>query len=209
MGLARAEGDNNPVPTVELSGTLNECTLLSPQLAMPPHVEMRGRGFYAVVDYIFMTNLNKEHDVYTDSYVLNGITAVAGWQWRTESAVGLGFSYLYDGTGSFTQIPVFMEFRTYYSHNRFVPFTAIQLGYSVPFGSQNDVPNYTKIIDGGLTVGLDLGMRLAFTPKVGMNFFVGYQMIQNKNVERGVNSQVATRLPELYHNVKAGIGFNF
>ena len=106
---------------------------LSPlaQMTNPPHIEFKYYGFYSVIDYTFMTNLNKVHGEYIDDYVLNGITAVAGWQWRKELAVGLGFSYLNDATGSFSQIPVFLEFRSHFLRNRVTPFTAVQLNWTI------------------------------------------------------------------------------
>lgn len=209
LTMARAEGgpaaDGLPLPT---GGQALSLLAPSPQ-AQPPHIELKYYGFYAVVDYAFMLNLNKQHDEYVDDFMLHGITAVAGWQWRKESAVGLGFSYLYDPNGSFTQIPVFLEFRSHYLRSRLTPFTAVQLGLTVPFGSVNDDPDYTKIVDGGLAMGLEVGGRYAITPRAGLNFYVGYQMLQNRNVERGDANTPATRLPELYHLLKAGVGLNF
>ena len=48
---------------------------LSPlaQMTNPPHIEFKYYGFYSVIDYTFMTNLNKVHGEYIDDYVLNGI----------------------------------------------------------------------------------------------------------------------------------------
>ena len=177
---------------------------LSPlaQMTNPPHIEFKYYGFYSVIDYTFMTNLNKVHGEYIDDYVLNGITAVAGWQWRKESAVGLGFSYLNDATGSFSQIPVFLEFRSHFLRNRVTPFTAVQLGYSIPFGSKNAELDYTRIDEGGITMGFSAGIRFAIKQKFGLNVYAGYQLIQNNSVERGFNSVAATRLPELYQAIK-------
>ncbi len=177
--------------------------------AIPPHLEFKYYGFYSVIDYTFMTNLNKEHDEYTDDYKLNGISAVVGWQWRKESAIGLGFSYLSDATGSFSQIPVFLEFRSHYMRSRLTPFSSIRMGYTIPFGSVNAAEDYTRIDKGGITMGVDVGARFALRQKLGINVHVGYQMLQNSSVERGFNSVAATCLPELYHNIKFGIGVNF
>lgn len=177
--------------------------------SLPPHIEFKYYGFYSVIDYTFMTNLNSEHGEYVDSYNLNGITAVAGWQWRKESAIGIGFSYLNDASGSFSQIPVFVEFRSHFLRNRITPFTAVQLGYSIPFGSKNADVDYTRIEEGGITAGLSVGARFAVKPRLAFNIYAGYQLIQNNSVERGFNSVAATRLPELYHNVKFGLGVNF
>ena len=180
----------------------------SPQ-SLPPHIEFKYYGFYSVIDYTFMMNLNKVHGEYLDEYMLNGITAVAGWQWRKESAVGIGFSYLNDANGSFSQIPVFVEFRSHFLRSRITPFTVIQLGYSIPFGSKNAAVDYTRIEEGGITAGFSIGARFAIKQRFGLNIYAGYQLIQNNSVERGFNSVAATRLPELYHNVKFGLGVNF
>ena len=182
--------------------------LPTPQ-AQPPHIEFKYYGFYSVVDYTMMMCLNTKHGDYVDDFMLNGVTAAVGWQWRKESGVGVGFSYLNDFDGAFSQIPIFVEFRSHYTRNRLTPFTVIQLGYTVPFGSQNSTQNYTKIDKGGITMGLSGGIRFAFKPKVGMNLYVGYQMLQSKLVERGDEIAQATKLPELYHCFKAGLGINF
>ncbi|MBO7489530.1 MAG: hypothetical protein J6T88_04550 [Bacteroidales bacterium] len=175
----------------------------------PPHIEFKYYGFYSVIDYTFMTNLNTVHGEYVDSYALNGITAVAGWQWRKESGIGIGFSYLNDAQGSFSQIPVFLEFRSHFLRNRITPFTAVQMGYSIPFGSKNAAVDYTRIDEGGITFGFSAGARFAISPKFALNLYAGYQLIQNNSVERGFNSVAATRLPELYHHFKFGLGVNF
>ncbi len=186
----------------------------------PTHVEFKYYGFYCVIDYTHMVAFTNESGQYMDpvsgqiiyaidNYSLNGITAVAGWQWRKESALGIGFSYLNDAQGSFSQIPVFLEFRSHFLRNRITPFTSVQLGYSIPFGSKNAVEDYTRINEGGITFGLDLGARFAVSKKLGFNLYVGYQMIQNRSVERGFNQVAVSQFPELYHHYKFGIGINF
>lgn len=186
----------------------------------PKHVEFKYYGFYSVIDYTYMFCLPHESGQYmepvtgtivgfTDSYALNGITAIAGWQFRKETSLGVGFSYLNDATGAFSQIPVFAELRSHYLRNRVTPFTAVQMGYSIPFGSKNLVEEYTKIDQGGITLGLEGGIRFAVAQKFGLNVYAGYQMIQLRSVERGFNSVACTRMPELYHNFKFGIGVNF
>ena len=185
----------------------------------PTHVEFKYYGFYCVIDYTNMMHFKSENGAYADQYGvmhsfpdvynLNGITAVAGWQWRKESALGIGFSYLNDAMGSFSQIPVFLEFRSHFLRNRVTPFTSVQLGYSIPFGSKNLAEEYTRIAEGGITFGADLGVRFAISRKFGLNLFVGYQMIQNRSVERGFNGVAVSCFPELYHNLKFGTGVNF
>lgn len=184
-----------------------------------PHIEMKYYGLYFVVDYTHLIHFAAENGNYvdqnnimhtfSDAYALNGITAVAGWQWRKESAIGLGFSYLNDPVGSFSQIPVFLEFRSHLSRSRLTPFTAVQMGYSIPMGTKNNIEEYTRIAEGGVTFGLSAGLRYAFKQRFGMNLFVGYQFIQCRSVERGFDGVASSAWPELYHNLKFGFGFNF
>lgn len=197
----------------------------------PPHVEFKYYGFYGIVDYTYMMNLNDNAEMSNlskaDKFSLSGVTAIAGFQWRQQAAMGVGFSYLSDPSGSFSQIPVFLEYRCHFLRNRLTPYVAAQLGWSIPMGTVNSgtavgqmnrgtVPDsvnlgheYIKINKGGITFGLEVGGRVAIRPKFGVNFFVGYQMISLREVERGYDDLAATRLPELYHNFKAGVGFCF
>lgn len=187
---------------------------------VPQHIEFKYYGFYSVIDYTHMMCLSHFSGQYmdpisgtivgyTDAYNLNGITAVAGWQWRKESALGIGFSYLNDATGSFSQIPVFLEFRSHFLRNRITPFTAVQLGYTIPFGSKNAEVEYTRIAEGGVTFALSIGARIAIRQKLAFNIYAGYQLIQLRAVERGFNNVAATIMPELYNNIKFGVGVNF
>ncbi|MCR5424869.1 MAG: hypothetical protein K6E93_08985 [Bacteroidales bacterium] len=176
----------------------------------PDHLEFKYYGFYGIVDYTFMTNLNKTNYEYTDDYVLNGVTAIAGFQWRKESAVGLGVSYLLDAKGSFTQLPVFVELRSHYTRNRVTPYSSVQLGYAIPMGGVDSEPEYTKINEGGLTFGLEAGGRFAIARSIGIHLSVGYQFTQLNDVERGDSAgQPATRLPEYFNNFKFSFGVNF
>lgn len=181
------------------------------------HTEMRYYGVYGTADFTYMMNLAPQHDAceltgfegYNDAYSLVGFTASAGFQWRNESAVGLGFSFLYDMQGSFSQIPLFLEFRTHYTHNRLTPYSVVQAGYTIPFKSTNPGSDYIKINQGGITFGVEVGGRVAIARNFGIHLGVGYQMLQCREVERGVESQPTTRMPELYHNLRATLGFNF
>ena len=187
--------------------------------AQASHIELKYYGFYCVVDFTSVMHFEAENGQYIDreglmhsfkdQYTLSGITAVAGWQWRKESAIGLGFSYLNDPAKSFSQIPVFIEFRSHFLRSRLTPFTAVQMGYSIPFGSKNPVEEYTRIAEGGITFGLSAGVRYAFTPRMGINFNIGYQLIQCNDVERGFMDVAHSSMPELYHNLKLGLGFYF
>lgn|SRR5574344_853927 len=187
----------------------NTSLLLSKSSVQPPHVEYKYYGFYGIVDYTSLINLSVNHDEYKDVYSLSGFTAVAGFQWRKESAIGVGFSYLNDASGSFSQIPIFLEFRSHYLRNRLTPYSAIQLGYSIPMGTVNPGTTYTKIEEGGITAGLEAGGRVAISRTFGVHLAVGYQLIQSRSVLRGEDGVDATRLPELYHHFKFCVGLNF
>lgn len=175
----------------------------------PAHQEYKWYGFYGILDGAFIMNLNKDHFQYTDSYQLMGMTAIAGFQWRKESAIGLGLTYLQDPNGSFSQIPVFVEFRSHFLRSRLTPYSAIQFGYTLPLGTANSGAEYVKLTEGGLTFGCEIGGRLAITRKIGIHMGVGYQLLQAKEVTRGFQDQSITELPELYHNLKASIGLSF
>lgn len=185
----------------------------------PPHVEFKYYGFYCVIDYTHIMHFAVENGSYMDlngnmhhfpdKYNLSGVTAIAGWQFGKESGVGVGFSYLNDPTGAFSQIPVFFEYRSHYLRNRVTPFTSLQMGYSIPFGSKNLEEEYTRIEKGGLTFGFSAGVRFAISQKLGLNASVGYQLIHLNSVERGFNTVAVSRMSELYHNLKFGFGIVF
>ena len=188
--------------------------------AMQDHIEFKSYGFYSVINYTYMHAFTNESGQYmnpltgqiiyaVDNYALNGLTAVAGWMWRTESAVGVGFSYLNDAEGSFSQIPVFLEYRAHFLHNRLTPFCAAQIGYSIPFGSKNKAEDYTRIDEGGVTFGFEVGLRLAVKQKIGLNIYAGYQLINCNSVERGFDQVAVSRFSELYEHYKFGVGINF
>ena len=171
------------------------------------HVEFRYHGFYSVVDYALMKTVSTLDDI--ESPLFHGINVVAGFQWRPESAVGFGFSYLHDPSGAFSQIPIYGEFRTHYLRGRIAPFTAARMGFSVPVGSGSSGEHYAKINSGGITFCLRAGVRYAFTRTFGANLFVGYQMLQMNEVERGTDGMCETIGSELFQTLQVGLGFNF
>src|SRR5574344_1292900 len=56
----------------------------------PPHVEFKYYGFYGIVDYTYMMNLNDNAEMSNlskaDKFSLSGVTAIAGFQWRQQAA---------------------------------------------------------------------------------------------------------------------------
>ncbi len=197
----------------------------------PKHIEFKYRGFYGIVNFSYFMNLNNNAEasnlIEPDKFSMMGITGIAGFQWRHQSASGIGFSFLKDANGSFSQIPIFVEYRCHFMRNRFTPYVAVQTGWTLPLNTSNtgapagvmdrrgvhdsiDLGHeYIRVNKGGVTFGLEVGGRVAFTRKFALNFYVGYQLLNLREVERGYESIPCQRLPELYHTMKAGIGFCF
>lgn len=168
------------------------------------HVEFKWHGFYGTVDYAFMTNLNTK----TDKVSFNSFNGTFGWQIRKESAVGIGVSFLHDSKNAFTQIPIFLELRSHFLSSRLSPFSAVQVGYTIPIGTSSAGPEAISVKEGGVTFAILLGGRFAITRTIGINAFVGYQLLHNNQVERKVDNMLAMREPVLLHNLKIGVGIN-
>ena len=99
------------------------------------HVEFYWRGVYVVGDASYMMNLNrsKNDNGFADTVSAFMPSASAGFQFRKEAGVGVGFSYLADPTGAFTQLPVFVELRSHFLRSRLTPYSVLQVGYSLPW----------------------------------------------------------------------------
>lgn len=175
--------------------------------AQAQHVEFKWHRCYGVAGYDFTTNLNKTD--WNDKATFNGFYAVGGWQIRKESGIGLGVEYLRDASGAFSQMPVFIEVRSHYLRNRVTPFSSAYVGYSIPLGSSSGGEDAIRIAKGGPTWGLSVGARYAFSRKIGINAFIGYQGIYMGSVERKIDGQLANNRPLLLQNFKVGVGFNF
>ncbi len=195
------------------------------------HIEFKYHGFYGIVNFSYFMNVNNNAEasnlIQADKFSLMGITGIAGFQWRHQSAGGIGFSFLKDANGTFSQIPLFVEYRCHFLRSRFTPYVAVQTGWTIPLGTVNSGDpagvmdrrgvhdsidlghEYIRVNKGGVTFGLEFGGRVAFTRKFALNFYVGYQMLSLREVERGYENVPCQRLPELYHTLKGGIGFCF
>ena len=187
--------------------------LLAFVAAQAQHIEFKWHGFYGVAGYAWSTNLNKSagsNDAdFADTVTFNSFYAVAGWQIRKGSGLGLGVEFMKDATGAFTQLPVFVEVRSHFLRNRVTPFTVVQVGYSIPLGSASSGKNSIQITGGGLTWNLQVGARFAATPKFAINAFVGYQGFHMNHVERKVDGAIYGNRPKLLHDLKVGVAFNF
>ncbi|KWW31177.1 MAG: hypothetical protein AUK63_450 [bacterium P3] len=169
------------------------------------HIEFKWHGLYGVVEFDHLSNLNRDdHEV-----ALNGVSAVVGWQVRKESAIGLGFSYLGDPTGAFSQMPVFVELRSHYLRSRLTPFTVAQAGYSFPTNSASSGSEAVRIEKGGMMFAFAVGGRYAVSRTLGVNLHVGYQLLLMNEVERRHAGAPTDRSSQLLHNVKVGLGLNF
>ena len=149
------------------------------------HIEYKWHGAYFVVDGSYIMNINRAPALngYTDTLSAFNLSVIGGFQFRKESAVGLGFSYVADPTGAYTQMPVFVEIRSHLMRSRITPYTAVQGGYSLPLGSSSEPPSI-QITKGGLYFGLEVGARYAITRNYGVGAHLGYKLLQSREVTR-------------------------
>ena len=150
------------------------------------HIEFRWHGLYCVGDVSYAFNVNRSvSDASGIGDTVSGFmpSISAGYQFRKEAAVGLGFSYLADPTGAFTQLPVFFELRSHFSRNQLTPYTVLQIGYTLPLGSSSEPPS-TKIEEGGLYLGLEVGGRYAFSRSFALGLHSGYKLLYSNKVQR-------------------------
>lgn len=169
------------------------------------HVEFKWHGLYGVVEADYMTNLNRsDHKV-----SMMGVSAVMGWQIRKESAIGVGFSYLKDSDGAFSQMPVFVELRSHFLRNRLTPFTVVQAGYSFPVSSSSSGSEAITIKQGGIMFAFAVGGRYALNRQLGVSLHAGYQLLMMNEVERQFESAPIDRSSQLLHNIKVGVGLHF
>ena len=174
------------------------------------HIEFRWRGIYFVGDASYMFNVNRS----VENGISDSVSAVVpsfsgGFQFRKEAAVGLGFSYVADPTGAFTQLPLFIELRSHFSRSQLTPYAVLQLGYSMPLGASSEPPT-VKIEEGGFYLGVEAGGRYAFSRSFAIGGHVGYKMLQSNKVMRSdaMNVPLLTESVVL-HMVGAGISFYF
>ena len=152
------------------------------------HVEYRWHGAYLVGDVSYGFNLNRSMDEYdTIATTLNAIMPglSLGYQIRKETGVGVGFNYVADPTGAYTQLPVFVELRSHFMRSRLTPYAVVQAGYTLPLGASSVAdPVSTKIEEGGLYFGLEVGARYAINRSVAVAGHVGYRLLQSNLVSR-------------------------
>ena len=127
------------------------------------HIEFRWRGIYFVGDASYMMNLNRSANESGIADTVSGFmpSLSGGFQFRKEAAVGLGFAYLSDPNGAFTQLPIFVELRSHFTRDRLTPYAVLQVGYSLPVGASSKPP-VTKIDEGGLNRTVALGLHASY-----------------------------------------------
>lgn len=173
-------------------------------VANAQHIEFKWRGPYAVVGYTHGLVIGHT-DINTS---MSGLSGVFGFQFRRQSAAGIGFNYLTDPNGYFTQLPLFVEYRCHFLKSKFTPSTNIFLGYTFPVGASES--NDFMIVNGGITGGVSAGCRFAFTRKFGMSLDLGYQILSMRLVDRFDSEGVRMiSESELFHLLKATVAFNF
>lgn len=149
------------------------------------HIEFRWRGVYFVGDASYVMNLNRSASETGLADTVSGFmpSFSAGFQFRKEAAVGLGFSYLADPKDAFTQLPIYVELRSHFMRSQLTPYAVLQVGYSLPVGAASNPP-VTKIEEGGLYLGLEAGGRYALNRTVALGLHASYRFLQSNIVAR-------------------------
>ena len=178
------------------------------------HVEFRWHGLYVTGDVAYAMNLNRAVDEFgvvgdTLSAIIPSITV--GYSIRKEACVGLGFSYVADPTGAYTQLPLFLELRSHYTRAQLTPYSVFQVGYTLPLGSSSEAkPVSNEIEEGGLYLGLEGGVRYAFTRHVAAAAHLGYRFFQSNSLHRrDANGNSIIACPISLHCLTAGLTFYF
>ena len=178
------------------------------------HIEFRWHGVYLTGDLTYGANINRameEGGVVGDTLSAFMPTFTAGFQFRKEAAVGLGFSYVADPTGAYTQLPVFVELRSHYMRSRLTPYSVLQVGYTLPLGmSSTPNPVSNKIEEGGLYVGIEVGGRYAINRSTAVALHATYRLLQMNEVSRSdANGVLMMAPPVLMHVIGGGATFYF
>ena len=178
------------------------------------HIEFRWHGVYLVGDVAYGANLNRaveEGAVVGDTLSAVMPTFTVGYQFRKEAGVGLGFSYVADPTGAYTQLPLFVELRSHYMRSQLTPYTVLQVGYTMPLGmSSTPNPIGNKIEEGGLYVGIEVGGRYALSRTTAVALHASYRLLQsNKVLRTDIHGTSLLAPPVVLNVVGGGVSFYF
>lgn len=175
------------------------------------HIEYKWRGFYAIIDGSYVMNINRTpgaaRDAIADTLSGLGLGFSGGFQFRKEAGVGLGVTYLYDPTGAFTQMPVYVELRSHLMRSRLTPFAVLQLGYTLPLGASSPT---TKIETGGIYFGAQAGGRFAIDRGFAIGLHVGYKLLNLAQVSRfDANHNALLADVRTLHVLEGGLTLHF
>lgn len=178
------------------------------------HIEFQWHGVYVTGDMSYGMNINRtpdEFDVIGDTLSCFMPSVIAGFSFRKEAAVGLGFTYVADPTGAYRQMPLFVELRSHFTRARITPYTVIQSGYTLPLGASSEAtPVSSTIEEGGLYLGLEVGARYAITRHMAVAGHVGYRFLQMNHVHRrDIEGTSLVSPPVVLHVLTAGATFYF
>ncbi|MGX8713673.1 MAG: hypothetical protein ACSW8I_08385 [bacterium] len=171
------------------------------------HIEFRWHGLYLVGDMSYYFNVNRSADQSGVADTVGGImpSFSVGYSFRKEASVGLGFSYFAEPTGAFRQLPLYVELRSHFMRSRLTPYTVLQVGYSLPVGASSEPP-VTKIDEGGVYFGLEVGGRYAINRSLAVALHAGYKLLQSNKVQR---DNFTWAEPKVLHLVGGGVSFYF
>lgn len=175
------------------------------------HLEYKWRGFYATVDFSYGMNLNRAAG---DNGIADTISGIGmgfsgGYQFSKEAGLGAGVLYFVDGTGAFSQMPVFVELRSHFMRSQLTPYTVLQAGYSLPVGASSEAPNVIKITKGGLYFGFSLGARYAIERTFAVGVHVDYKLMQSNEVTRNYANGPKLSDPAITHLLAGGVSLYF
>ena len=181
------------------------------------HIEFLWHGAYLVGDASYGFNLNRAQDEFdtvatTLNAMMPGISM--GYQIRQETGVGIGFNYVADPTGAYSQMPLFVELRSHLTRSQLAPYVLLQAGYTLPLGSASEAtvecPVSSKIEEGGLYFGLEAGARYAFSRNLAVAGHAGYRLLQSNLVSRtDINGHPILAVPITLHVISFGVSLYF
>lgn len=178
------------------------------------HIEFLWRGIYLVGDVTYGFNLNRSLDEFdTVATKLNALMPgiSVGYQFSKETGVGVGFNYVADPSGAYSQLPVYAELRSHILRDQLSPYTALQIGYTLPVGASSVAdPVSTKIEEGGLYFGLEVGARYALSHTTAVAGHIGYRLLQSNLVSRSdIHAHPILAVPVTMHVLAIGASFYF
>lgn len=182
--------------------------LCSIEMTFGQHVLFREYGFYGTASYTMLTNLNRKNYAVT----LNGVALSGGFEIRRQTCVELGFAFLADNSGIFTQVPIYVALRTHYLDKRITPFTEIHAGYSIPLKKTGINSNGNKMMleEGGLSTGVNVGARFSFSRHLAVNLYVGWHLLMT-NQYKVYEEEGLPKLEDAWaaQNFRFGLGLMF